>query len=112
MWRIFKQNIGYWNSRFLMNLLSCHGFPKNIISIVMLNFPKRMLEYYFSKGFGTLECNFNILEKLPNEVKQIIYSEETDNSDYVMTCINTITSTPRTIKKFCYIKVYLIMLFK
>ena len=39
----------------LMNLLSCHGFSGNIKYIVMLKFPKRILEYYFSKGFGILE---------------------------------------------------------
>ena len=84
----------------LMNLLSCHGFLGDIKSIVVLKCPKRMLEYYFSKGFRILECSFNNLVKLPNEVKQRIHAEETDNSDYVMTCINTIPSTSNTPKKF------------
>ena len=52
-----------------------------------------MLEYYFSKGFCILECNFNNLAKLLNEVKQRIHAEETDNSDYVMTCIDKMIST-------------------
>ena len=39
------------------------------------------------------------MAKLPNEVKQIIHAEETDNSDYAMTCINTILSTSNTLKK-------------
>ena len=82
----------------LMNLLSCHGFPRNINSIVVLKCPKRMLEYYFSKGFGILEHNNNNLEKIPNEVKQKIHAKEADNSNYVMTCINTITSTSNTLK--------------
>ena len=64
---------------FLMKLLSCNGFTKNIKSIVILKCPKRMSEYYFSKVFGILECNFNNLAKLPNEVKQTIHAEETDN---------------------------------
>ena len=55
-----------------------------------------MLEYYFSKGFGILECNFNNLAKLLKEVKQRIHAEETDNSDYFMTFINTITSKLNT----------------
>ena len=38
------------------------------------------------------------MEKLPNDVKQITYAEETDNSDKVMTCINTIPSTSNTLK--------------
>ena len=44
-----------------------------------------MLEYFFSKRFGILECSFNNLAKPPNEVKQRIHAEETDNSDYFMT---------------------------
>ena len=39
------------------------------------------------------------MAKLPNEVKQIIHAEETDNSDFVMTCINKIPSTSNTLKK-------------
>ena len=52
----------------LMNWMSCHGFLKNINPIVILKCPKRMLEYHFSKVFTILECNINILAKLPNEV--------------------------------------------
>ena len=51
----------------LMNLMSCHGFLKKINYVIILKCPKRMLEYYFSKGFTILECNVNNLEKLPNE---------------------------------------------
>ena len=39
-------------SYLLMNLFSFHGFTKNIKYIVVLNFPKRMLEYFFSKRCG------------------------------------------------------------
>ena len=82
-----------------MKLLSCHGFLRNINYFVILKFLKRMLEYYFSKVSGILECNTNNLEKLPNEVKQIIHAEETDNSYYVITCINKIPYTSNTLKK-------------
>ena len=82
----------------LMNLMSCHGFLKNKNPVVILKFPKRMLEYYFSKGFTILECNYNNLAKLPNEVKQIIHAEDTDNSDKVMICSTTIPSTSNTLK--------------
>ena len=47
----------------LMNLMSCHGFLKKIDSVVILKCPKRMLEYYLSKGFTLFECNNNNLEK-------------------------------------------------
>ena len=63
-----------------MNLMSCRGFLKNINYVVILKCPKSNLEYYLSKGFTILECNDNNLEKIPNEVKQIIHVEETDNS--------------------------------
>ena len=47
----------------LMNLISCHALLKNINSVILLKFPKRMLEYYFSKVFNILECNDNNLTK-------------------------------------------------
>ena len=82
-----------------IKLMSCNVFFKNINYFVILKCPKRMLEYYFSKGFAILGCNVNNLSKLPNEVKQRIHAEETDNSDYGMTCIRPITSTSNTLKK-------------
>ena len=89
----FDRILGIGIPCLLMNLMSCHGFLKHINYVVILNFPKRMLEYNFSKGFTILECNSNNLEKLPNDVKQKTHAEETDNSDKVMKCINTIPST-------------------
>ena len=59
----------------LMNLMSCHGFLENINHVFILKCHKRMLEYYFSKGFTILECNDNNLGKLPNEVKETIHRE-------------------------------------
>ena len=47
-----------------------------------------------------MECNDNNLSKLPNYIKQATYVEETDNSDKVMKCINTILSTSSTLKNF------------
>ena len=75
MGKYFNRIMGIGISYLLMKLLLCNGFSKNVESIVILKFPKRMLEYYFSKVFGTLECNFNHLAKLLNEVKQIIHVE-------------------------------------
>ena len=57
-----------------------------------------MLEYYFSEGFDILECIFNDLAKLPNEINQRIHAGETYNSYSVVTCINTIPSTLNTLK--------------
>ena len=51
----FNRILGIGIPDFLMNLLSCHGFSKNMKYIVILKWPRRMLEYYFSKGFGILE---------------------------------------------------------
>ena len=64
---IFVKELGIGIPYLLMNLMSCHGFLRDIDYVVILKFPKRMLEYYFSKGFTILECNVNNLEKLPNE---------------------------------------------
>ena len=88
-----------------MNLMSCHGFLKNINSVVILKFPKRMLEYYFSKGFAILEYNDNNLAILTNEGKKIIHVEETNNSDKVMTYINTIHSKTDTLKNLVVNKI-------
>ena len=41
----------------LMNLMSCHGFWKNKCYVVILKCPKRIFEYYFSKGFINVDCN-------------------------------------------------------
>ena len=51
----FQQTHGYWYSVFLMKLLYCHDFMKNINFTIVLSCPSRMLEYYFSKGFVILE---------------------------------------------------------
>ena len=31
------EKLGYWNSRFLTNLMSCHGFLKKINYVVIIN---------------------------------------------------------------------------
>ena len=80
-----------------MNLMSCHGFLKNINAIVILKFPKKMLEYYFSKVFTPFDYDTNNLAKLPNDVKDIIYAEDTENSEKVMICSTTISSTSNTL---------------
>ena len=83
----------------LMKLLLCHGFTKNIKSIVVLKCPRRMMEYYFSKGFGILERNSNSLKEIPNSAKERIHQEETHDSEYVITCNTTIPSISNTLKK-------------
>ena len=69
--KYFNRILGIGVPDLLMNLFLCRGFLKNIKSIVVLKFPKRMLESYFSKGFGILECNSNHLTKNPDLLKQI-----------------------------------------
>ena len=58
----------------LMNLMSCHGFLKNKDPVVILKFPKRMSEYYFSELFTYFYCSIIKLGKLPTEVKQRIHA--------------------------------------
>ena len=97
--KYFNELLGIGITYLLMNLLLCHGFTKNIKYIVILKFPKRMLEYYFSKVFGILECNSNNLEKILNIEKQKIHTEETYDSDYVITFNTTIISISNTLNK-------------
>ena len=75
----FNRILGIGIPYLLIKLLYCHGFVKNINSSVIFKCPKRLLEYYFSKGFPILECNTNNLENLLNEIKQRIHAEETYN---------------------------------
>ena len=49
--------------------MSCHGFSKIKNPIVILKCPKRMLEYYFLKGFNLFDCDINNLAKILSEVK-------------------------------------------
>ena len=69
-YKSFYRILGIGVTYFLLNLISCCGFLRNINSVSILKFPKRMLEYYFSKVFTILECNYNNLAKLPDDVKQ------------------------------------------
>ena len=85
--------MGFGITDLLMNLLSCHGFLKNNDSVVILKCPNRMFEYYFNKGFIIFDCDKNSLEELPSEIKDRIGAEVTDNSDKVIICSTTITST-------------------
>ena len=57
-----------------------------------------MLEYYFAKGFTIFDCDTNNFAKLPNEVKEFIHAEGTENSDEVIICSTTIPSTSNTLK--------------
>ena len=96
--RSFDRILGIGIPDLLMDLMYCHGFLKKIDSVIILKCTKRMLEYYFPKVFNILECNVNNLAKLTIDIKKRIYAEDTDNSDKVMTCINTIPSTSKKLK--------------
>ena len=82
----------------LLSLMSCCVFLKNKNPAVIVKYPKRMLGYYFSKVFILFDCNTTNLEKLPNEVKDIIYVNDTENSDKVVICSTIIPSTSNTLK--------------
>ena len=92
--------------------MPCHVFLRNKNYVVILKCTKRMLEYYFSKVFTIFECNTINLEKNPNEVKQIIHAEDTENSNKVMTCTTTITSTSNTLKNLAVNKNFIPPVFK
>ena len=76
----FNEFLGIGIPDLLMNLYSYLDFKNKIKSIFILKFPKRMFEYYFSKGFGILERNSNNLNKIPNLEKQIMYRKHMINT--------------------------------
>ena len=57
-----------------------------------------MFGYYLSKGFTYYDCTIIKLTKLPSDLKDRIFAEETDNSYKVMICSTTIPSTSNTLK--------------
>ena len=57
-----------------------------------------MFEYYFNKGFIIFNCDEKHLKRLPYQVKDRVGAEVTINSDNVMICYTTITSTSDTLK--------------
>ena len=89
-----------------MNMLSCQGFLNNNESIVILKCPNRMSEYYFNKGFIQLTCDEYHLKTIPVRVKDRVCAELKVNSDLVMLCYTTITSTSNTVKNLFISKDY------
>ena len=77
----------------LLNMLSCQGFVNNNESIVILKCPNMMSQYYFYKGFIQLICDEDNLKTLPVRFKDSVGAELKVNSDLVMLCYTTITST-------------------
>ena len=89
-----------------MNMLSCQGFLNNNESIVILKCTNRMSQYYFNKGFIQLTCDEDHLKTLPVRVKDRVGAELKVNSDLVMQCYTTITSTSNTLKNLYISKDY------
>ena len=81
-----------------MNMLSCQGFLNNNDYIVILKFPNRMSQYYFNKGLIQLTCDEDNLKSLPDKIKNRVGAEVKVNTDLVMLCHTTITSTTYTLK--------------
>ena len=57
-----------------------------------------MSEYYFNKGLIKITCDEDHLKTLPVRVKDRVGAELKVNSDLVMLCYITITSTSSTLK--------------
>ena len=89
-----------------MNMLSCQGFFNSNESIVILKCPNRMSQYYSNKGFIQLTCDEYHLKILPVKVKDTVGAEVKVNSDLVMLCYTTMTSTSNTLKNLFISKDY------
>ena len=81
-----------------MNMLLCQGFINNNNSIVILKCPNIMSQYYFNKGLTQLKCDEDHLKKIPKNIKERVGAELKVNTDLVMLCHTTITSTSSTLK--------------
>ena len=60
--------------------------------------PHRMIDYYFNKGFIIFNCDEKHLKRIPYQVEDRVGAEGTVNSDKVMICSTTITSTSNKLK--------------
>ena len=65
-----------------------------------------MSQYYFNKGFIQLTQDEDHLKTLPVKVKDRVGAEVKMNSDLVMLCYTTITSTSHTLKNLYISKDY------
>ena len=81
-----------------VNMFSCQGFINNNDSIVILICPNRLSQYYFNKVFTQLKCDEDHLKKNPELVKETVGAVLKENTDLVMLCRTTITSTSSTMK--------------
>ena len=57
-----------------------------------------MSQYYFNKEFTQLKCDEDYLKKNPENVKERVGAFLEVNTDIVMLCHTTITSTSSTLK--------------
>ena len=97
--KYFNEFLGIGIPYFFNKLIVLAWSHEEHIILFILKFPRRMLEYYFSKGFGILEQNSNHLKKIPNLEKQKIHAEETHDPDYVITFNITITSIENNLNR-------------
>ena len=57
-----------------------------------------MSQYYFNIGFTEFKCDEEHLKKIPDLVKERVGAELSENTDLVIQCSTTITSTSTTLK--------------
>ena len=82
------------------------GILNNNDSIVILKCPNMMSRYYFTKRFIQLTRDEDNLKTLPVKIQDIVGAEVKVNSDLVMLCYTTITSTSYTLKNLYISKDY------
>ena len=96
--RIFEQNIfnillGIGIPELLINLVSCHGFMRELNSTVVLNFRSHLVNNYLVKLFFIIEKDYKQLSILPNDVRLIIHVIDNLENYFVMAKNTAIWST-------------------
>ena len=64
-----------------------------------------MSQYYLNKGFIQLTCDEDHLKTPPIKFKDRVGAEPKVNSDLVILCYTTITSTSNTLKNYISVKI-------
>ena len=73
-------------TKIMMNIMSCHGFSKSIISTVIIKCRSTLVAYYLSKGFLIFEKEEGKFENIPEKYLRKIYAYPLHDEDSLLMC--------------------------